>query len=177
MTDNAPLTGDQAYAGAMIDALDLEPVVYRLMHPYPGQTAMSLAEADQIIAEYRGFLKLCAWYPGESIVPSKTIDSAWHEHILDTAKYTADCMTVFGHVANHFPYFGQRGAQDEARWHAAYERTRELFRLHFGIALSGSAAAGECVDGSCEHTIDAARNKSRPRPDRTAAAHTSPVRA
>ena len=30
-----------------IDALDLEPIVYKLIHPEPGETALSLPEADR----------------------------------------------------------------------------------------------------------------------------------
>jgi hypothetical protein len=86
MTSPAAVTGP-----AGIDALDLEPIAFKLMHPEPRQTVMTLAEADQLIALYRAYLKLCAWYPEDDIVPSKEIDQVWHAHILDTGKYAADC--------------------------------------------------------------------------------------
>jgi hypothetical protein len=57
-------------------ALDLEPVVVKLMHPEPRQTAMSLAEADQFIAACPCFLQLRAWYPSEDIVPSEAVEGA-----------------------------------------------------------------------------------------------------
>lgn len=174
----------QAAVAARIDGLDLEPVAYKLMHPEPGETAMTLADADQLIAAYRCFLKLCAWYPEESIVPSKMIDEVWHTHILDTAKYAADSDTAFGHFVHHFPYFGLRGTDDETTWQAAYGRTRELFRRHFGIELpAGRAARGchvggsTCKDGNgaicnfqatCDKTMSAL-DQPRPRPDRSAA--------
>jgi hypothetical protein len=181
------LTEDQARAGALVGALDLEPITYKLMHPHPGETAMTLAEADQVTDAYRGFLKLCLWYPDEVIVPSRTIDEVWHAHILDTAKYAADCDVLFGALAHHFPYFGLRGEQDEASWRAAYDRTRELFQLHFGIALAGERAAAAChVNGAscnangsicvfdesitCEKTMEATPAAARPRPGRAAAA-------
>lgn len=42
--------------------------------------------------EYRQFLYLIVRNPGVTIVPwSQGLDDFWHEHILDTAKYAADC--------------------------------------------------------------------------------------
>jgi hypothetical protein len=180
------LTEDQARAAALADALDLEPITFKLMHPHPGETAMPLADADQMVEAYRSFLKLCLWYPDEPIVPSKAIDEAWHAHILDTAKYAADCAVLFGGIAHHFPYFGLRGPGDEARWHAAWDRTRELFSQHFGTVLDGDRGAPAChVNGAsckadngaicmfdesvtCEKTMEA-DGQLRPRPDRAAA--------
>lgn len=139
------LSEAQRQAAERIDALDLEPIAFKLMHPEPGQATMTLAEADQLTAAYRCFLKLCAWYPGQPIVPSRTIDQVWHAHILDTSKYRADTEQAFGYFLGHFPYFGLRGADDEAAMRAAYDRTRDLFAAHFGIVPDGGA--GDCSDG------------------------------
>ncbi len=142
--------------GEKIDALDLEPVAYKLMHPELGAPVMTLTEADQHIAAYRCFLKLCAWYPYETIVPSQEADEAWHAHILDTAKYADDSEQAFGYFLHHFPYLGLRGPQDAARWQAASERTRELSRAHFGAGLVGGAGR-RCHNGgsSCNQTASA----------------------
>jgi hypothetical protein len=145
--DTIALTPEQERAGRAVDALDLEPIVYKLMHPGSGGTAMTLAEADELIAAYRCFLKLCAWCPDEPVVPSRAIDEAWHTHILDTAKYAEDCNTVFGFFLHHFPYLGMRGPEDEADLHAAYDRTCSLFLEHFGTDPR-SAGGGR---GDCEH--------------------------
>lgn len=175
MTRITSTTTEQASAGERIDALDLDPIAYKMMHPEPGQQAITLADADQRITAYRHFLKLCAWYPGESIVPSKTIDEVWHTHILDTAKYADDSTTVFGHFMHHFPYLGLRGDDDEAALHDAYARTCELFRLHFGIDPATTASVcSECSsDGKCGKCTSCSRtgaDQSRPRPDRAALA-------
>jgi hypothetical protein len=143
------LTTVQAQAAQRIDGLDLEPIACKLMHPEPGPAVMTLAGADQLIAVYRCFLKLCAWYPAESIVPSKAIDEVWHAHILDTAKYDQDSRAVFGFFLHHFPYFGLRGADDQTTWQAAYARTRDLYRQHFGTGLSSGQAAPSCST-SCQ---------------------------
>jgi hypothetical protein len=167
----AELTGAQRAAAERVDALDLDPIAYKLMHPEPGVTTMTLAGADQLIAAYRCFLKLCAWYPDQGFVPSRAVDEAWHAHILDTAKYARDTRSVFGAVLHHFPYLGLRGEQDEAAWRAAYARTRGMFREHFGIELPADrAAAGDCGSacndegGSCDP--HAALTRERPRPTR-----------
>ena len=44
--------------------------MFKLMHPEPGETALSLAGADQDVALYRCFLKLCVLQPGTTIVPA-----------------------------------------------------------------------------------------------------------
>jgi hypothetical protein len=164
------LTAEQARVAALIDALDLEPITYKLMHPEPDAEVMTLAEADQLIAAYRCHLKLCAWYPDEPVVPSRAADEAWHAHILDTAKYAADCDTVFGFFLHHFPYFGTRGEQDRAAWRTATGQTRERFQQHFGIT---QAAWTDCQDGQlcipdgvkCDKRT-ATLAEARPRPDR-----------
>ncbi len=178
------ITAGQAHAGQRIDALDLEPIVVKLMHPEPGRTAMTLAEADQLIAAYRHFLKLCAWYPGQDIVPSKAIDQAWHAHILDTGKYAADSHAVFGYFLHHYPYFGLRGTGDVTTWQAAYQRTSDLYRRHFGISLPAGQASAECHNGGsdgkdsagsicssreCDTSALNTTSDPRPRPDRTTA--------
>lgn len=130
----------------LIDALDLEPIAFKLVHPEPGETGMSVEEADELIKKYRCFLKLCAMYPEESIVPSKAIDKVWHVHILDTAMYLADCDAIFGFVLHHFPYFGLRGEDDLEMLHAKGAQTRELYMRHFGEDM---------YDGSLEENMDA----------------------
>jgi hypothetical protein len=171
MTSTIVLTPAQAQTAALIDALDLEPIAYKLLHPEPGPQAMTLAEADQMIAAYRCHLKLCAWYRDLSVVPSGAADQAWHVHILDTAKYAADCDAVFGFFLHHFPYFGMRGGEDEAAWRVASERTREQSTAHFGTA---SLAAADCDNGQlcvpqsveCDKRNVGALAAMRPRPDR-----------
>ena len=102
--------------------LDLDPIVYKLMHPDPGEPPLSLAEADQAVALYRCFLKLCLLCPGSAIVPTRQLDQVWHTHMLDTAKYRADCDHVFGRFMDHFPYAGLRGDADRRAWRADFAR-------------------------------------------------------
>jgi hypothetical protein len=163
-----------------IDALDLEPIVYKLMHPEPGHAALSLAEADQDVALYRCFLKLCVLHPTATIVPTRQLDHVWHTHMLDTAKYRADCDLVFGHFMDHFPYAGLRGEEDRRAWRDDFAQTRRLFRRHFGVNIGSQPAASACrnhgdVSDCCVGCIKPPAADARPRPDRSTAV--TPVRA
>jgi hypothetical protein len=155
-----------------VDALDLEPIVYKLVHPEPGETDLALSRADQDVALYRCFLKLCVLYPETTIVPTRQIDHVWHTHMLDTAKYRADCDQVFGHFMDHFPYFGLRGEDDRRVWREDFAETRRLFKEHFGVEIGTQPAASACRnhgDGSdcCVGCIKPpAADDRRPRPDR-----------
>ena len=156
-----------------IDALDLEPIVYKLMHPEPGETGLTLARADQDVALYRCFLKLCVLHPGTTIVPTRQLDHVWHTHMLDTAKYRADCDRVFGFFLDHFPYFGFRGEADRRAWREDFAQTRRLFsralRRRHRRPASGQRVPNH-GDGSdcCVGCIKPPAADARPRPDRSA---------
>ena len=156
------------------DELDLEPIVYKLTHPDPGEAVLSLAEADQDVALYRRFLKLCVLYPGVTLVPTRPLDRVWHTHMLDTAKYRADCDVVFGAFMDHFPYAGLCGEEDRQAWSEAFARTRRLFREQFGADIGAQPAASACRNhvGGADCCTGCARPplaEARPRPDRAGA--------
>lgn len=158
-----------------IDALDLEPIAYKLIHPEPGDTALSLPEADQAVALYRCFLKLCVLHPDATIVPTRQVDRVWHAHVLDTAKYRADCDHLFGHFVDHFPYAGLRGEGDRLTWLADFAQTRCLFADHFGVEIGTQPTPSFCHnhgDGSdcCAGCIKTPAADVRPRPEHDPAA-------
>ena len=158
-----------------IDVLDLEPIVYKLMHPEPGETALALPEADRDVTLYRCFLKLCVLNPATTIVPTRQLDHVWHTHMLDTAKYRADCDEVFGHFMDHFPYAGLRGEDDRRAWRDDFAQTKRLFTEQFGIEIGSQPAASACRnhgDGSdcCVGCIKPPATATRPRPERSPAA-------
>ncbi|WP_216587784.1 glycine-rich domain-containing protein [Streptomyces brasiliscabiei] len=141
----------------LIDRLDLEPIAYKLVHPEPGETGMTVDLADALIVKYRRFLKLCAMYPEQGIVPSKELDPVWHTHILDTAKYVEDCNTIFGFMLHHFPYLGSRGPEDEALLRQKFAETKALYKQHFGEDMfvgsnadNMDASAAMCTSGGCD---------------------------
>ena len=154
-----------------IDALDLEPVIFKLTHPEPGETGLTLAHADADVALYRCFLKLCLLYPDVAMVPTRRIDHVWHTHVLDTSKYRADCDHIFGRFLDHFPYAGLRDEDDRRVWQDAFARTRHLFSDHFGVEI-GALAASIChihSDGS-DCCAEPGVSATRPRPQRASAA-------
>ncbi len=156
-----------------VDALDLEPIVYKLMNPEPGEAGLTLARADQDVALYRCFLKLCVLHPAATIVPTRQLDHVWHTHMLDTAKYRADCDWAFGFFIDHFPYIGFRGEADRRAWREDFAQTCRLFEVHFSVDIGSQPAASACHahgDGSgcCVGCIKPSEGESRPRPDRGA---------
>ena len=126
---------------AAIQALDLDPIKFKLMDPEEGQ-GWSREYVDHMEIEYRRFLTLSVKYPEETIAPSKDIDKFWHGHILDTIKYAEDCENVFGYFLHHFPYFGMRGAADAANLANAGKTTNRLYEKEFGQSLA--AEVGYC---------------------------------
>ena len=124
---------------AAIEALDLNPIKFKLMDPEEGE-GWSRATADRLEIEYKRFLTLLVKHPDSVIAPSKDVDAFWHGHILDTMKYAEDCERVFGYFLHHFPYFGMRGAEDAAALARAAETTRELLQKEFGAMQRAEAA-------------------------------------
>lgn len=98
--------------------------------------------------EYRQFLYLIVRNPGVTIVPwSQGLDDFWHEHILDTAKYAADCEYLgagFIHHNPHVPKFSEGHKK-------AYEETGKLYREAFKEKIAGKSgknATGPGCDSS-----------------------------
>jgi hypothetical protein len=125
---------------AAIQALDLEPIKFKLMDAEEGK-GWSPETVERVEVEYKRFLILLVKHPEATIAPSKEVDAFWHGHILDTMKYAEDCERVFGHFLHHFPYFGMRGAEDAAAQAKAALQTQELLAKEFGAQGKGSAPA------------------------------------
>jgi hypothetical protein len=132
-----------------IASLDLTMIATKLLDPEEG-AGWTEEYSARVETEYRRYLELTGLYPDEAIVPSKIVDTFWHGHILDTQAYAPDCDRVFGFFLHHFPYFGMRGPDDAAALGDAYDRTLELYALHFGEApedlwaRSGAARCPNC---------------------------------
>ena len=124
---------------AAIQALDLDPIKFKLMDPEEGQ-GWSREYVDQMAIEYKRFLTLSVKYPEETIAPSKDVDKFWHGHILDTMKYAEDCQNVFGYFLHHFPYFGMRGEEDAENLAEAGKTTNRLYEKEFGEGVPRRAA-------------------------------------
>jgi len=124
---------------AAIQALDLEPIKFKLMDTEEGQ-GWSREYVEQMAIAYKRFLTLSVKYPKETIAPSKDVEKFWHGHILDTIKYAEDCQNVFGYFVHHFPYFGMRGEEDAANLAEAGKTTNRLYEKEFGETLPSRAS-------------------------------------
>ncbi|MEZ0224594.1 MAG: glycine-rich domain-containing protein-like [Alphaproteobacteria bacterium] len=121
--------------------LDLEPIKFKLVK----EQGWPLQKADSVEKLYKAYLLLFALYPSEEHVPTHDIDEMWHSHILDTQKYMADCMDIFGYYLHHYPYLGLLDAEDAALAGAQFAATRKRF-----IEVSGldpAEVASDCGGG------------------------------
>jgi uncharacterized protein (TIGR04222 family) len=72
------------------------------------------AYARRVLEEYRRFLFL-AITAGHPVSPSKAVDQAWHQHLLETKSYWLEfCPQVLGQPLHHIP---SRGGEEEASRH------------------------------------------------------------
>lgn len=114
--------------------LDLSNVCRKVMHPNPNiGYGWSEDFTERLVAEYRIFFTMHAAFGDLALPPSRVMDLFWHEHILDTRAYFADCDFVAGHYIHHMPYFGMRNEQDAELVVAALDLERELYIKCVGI--------------------------------------------
>jgi len=125
-----------------IEAIDLDPIKLRLTHKSAGE-GWTHGKANAMETEYRRFLCLLIAYPGEQAAPTKDVDTFWHYHILDTAKYSSDCEQAFGYFLHHYPYLGLHENDEPGVEERAAEKTRELYELAFGEAYIRAEAYGD----------------------------------
>jgi len=163
-------TLDDKTLQSRIESLDLEPIKFKLVR----EKSYDRTQVEALAKWYKRFLFLTFKYRGQSIVVCEGIDAFWHQHILDTQKYAADCNAVFGEFLHHFPYFGLRGDDDQQALVDAYKQSLSIMQKEFGETPEGDPAismmhpvaegASSCSD--CDHVwldgSDGHRNE-RPR--------------
>ena len=129
-------TGNLEQALARIEALDLDPVKFKISSKEDG-FGWTSEHIDRIELAYRRFLVLLAKYPHLQIAPTRDIDAFWHAHILDTRKYAADCERIFGGFVHHYPHLGLLGDEDKAE--QAANALYALFVVEFGEEVPNNA--------------------------------------
>lgn len=104
------------------------------------------ADLDKIENEYRQFLFLIAINPGKTVVPwSQDLDDFWHEHILDTGKYTSECQAIFGKYIHHNPHLPVGTPEQKL----AFAETKDMYRKAFGgRSKNKKSSAGAAEFGS-----------------------------
>jgi len=89
-------------AEALILAYELPPHVKRRVrrkHPELDDRSWALVERG-----LREWFVCCAWRGRTTLgMPSRAVDEAWHELILDSVSYTALCDAAFGAYLHHTP--------------------------------------------------------------------------
>jgi hypothetical protein len=113
----------------LIDDLDLSMIANAMV----AKLGWLPSEVKECCLLYKNYLYLKYKYPHEILAPSDDIDEFWHNHILDTKKYRADCEKIFGNYLDHCPYLDMK-AKDSAEFFA---KTQELHAKEFGCPISG----------------------------------------
>lgn len=90
---------------------------------------------------------------GYQLIPNGDIDRFWHEHILDTRRYVADCTELFGGFLHHYPYFGMRGEVDNQAWVSVSEISASLWLRLFDEPLYQFSGAQKCPQ-SCPGVME-----------------------
>jgi hypothetical protein len=94
------------------------------------EQSWSVAKSERVIDEYRRFLFL-ALEADHPVSPSRAVDLAWHQHLLDTRSYWQEfCPQVLGQPLHHTPSRG--GEEERQRMVEWYLRTLASYRSFFG---------------------------------------------
>jgi len=97
-----------------VDSLDFSFIRRRLMNPLG--KAWPAERVDAAERGYRQFLYLVATQPPRpATLPEADVDEFWHLHILDHARYEADCQRIFGGYLDHVPTEPQRMETNDER--------------------------------------------------------------
>lgn len=129
----------QATFEQKLATIDLTRVMDRVM----AETGISKAEAEVAEDLYRKFLTLKFLHPEQTIVPTRLVDEVWHNHVLFTRQYMADCELLFGKYMHHEPTADASLVENFARTSALYEYE---FGLNLGRTISQPihASMGGC---------------------------------
>ena len=81
-----------------IQQLDVSLIIERMVFKYK----WSKKRVQKAISDYRQFLYLTQVFE-LPLSPTNDVDIIWHDHILHTAKYAADCDKLFDTFLHHYP--------------------------------------------------------------------------
>lgn len=84
---------------------------------------------------YKNFLWLHCKYSDVLLVPTKDIDEVWHNHILFTKQYHADCEALFGRYLHHHPSDRDNEAEIN-KLVEPFQTTKALYLQEFGEPLA-----------------------------------------
>lgn len=122
------MDNDLNKARQYLDALNLSYIIDAMCatnYPLPRWT---VADATFCCQLYKNFLFLIKKYPKIQLVPSRSIDEFWHNHILYTKKYHYDCLQIFGDYLHHEPADPK---DDEKKLIDIFSVTKQLYFEEF----------------------------------------------
>lgn len=93
-----------------------------------------LAGVAAALELYRKFLTIKGLHWDQKVVPSSSIDTVWHAHILITDVYAQDCNALFGHFLHHDPFFGGGNPSEKAAYRAAKKWTSKAITQYFNLS-------------------------------------------
>lgn len=111
-----------------IENLNLDYIVEAMCsssYPLPRWTKEDALKCCRL---YKDFLILKKIHRNIALVPTREIDEFWHNHILYTKEYVADCMNIFGHYLHHQPASPKEDPEEMVK---AYLKTKELYFNEF----------------------------------------------
>jgi hypothetical protein len=151
-----PLAVNKKIAKSMelINSIDFSMIKMKLMDEEEGK-GWSEQHCNQVENIYKRFLCMIYLNTEFSIVPTKEVDSFWHQHILDTRAYANDCQKIFGKFIHHFPYLGMRGEDDIKLLFDCFEETKKIYFNLFGEIYCQEAT--NCTKCSCRSTCGGGR--------------------
>ncbi len=85
--------------------------------------------AAKVVEEFRRFVLLWVYFPEATLVPSSSVDEAWHLAILFTRRYAHMCNRFFGGFKHHNPSTSDAKKVD---LQSAYLKTLERYLEVFG---------------------------------------------
>ena len=88
-------------------------------------------EAEKWLDEYRKWVALRRCFEGAYMVPTAVVDEVWHEHIVDTRRYTDFCERVFGRYLHHEPIIDPSENQSKSA-KQAFTFTKQMWAKCFG---------------------------------------------
>jgi hypothetical protein len=131
LAENVDLPAAQPRKQELWDAvqtLDLRSVTTQLVN----RKGWSPDRVDAAVRRYRGFLYLTLADVVRDICPTQEVDEVWHQHILNTKQYAADCERLAGKFIHHAPASDDDSEAESKTLEDLFFRTWVAYESEFG---------------------------------------------
>ncbi|MBI1362476.1 MAG: glycine-rich domain-containing protein-like [Proteobacteria bacterium] len=129
MTAKAPtFITDDRVAWAYIKSMDFSLIRDKIRKSHPHWDDAFIAAAIRAYKQFM-FVSRKAREQNMVVTPHLAVDEVWHEHVLCTRRYMADCNAILGGYMHHSP--GEVGKPSDGD-KQAFADTNRLIRRYFG---------------------------------------------